>query len=81
MDIGKVDAKGRLAFPASVRDRVGMEPGDVYVINVEQSVIRLAKVENSFDRLADQAIEEYRAGKTRSLRDYAASNAIDLNAR
>jgi AbrB family looped-hinge helix DNA binding protein len=77
VDVGKVDAKGRILIPANVRDRVGMEPGDVYVIDVERSVIRLAKAENPFDALAAQAIEEYRAGKTRSLRDYAMSRGID----
>ena len=80
MDTGKVDAKGRITIPASVRGRVGMEPGDVYIIDVEQSVIRLAKAKNPFDALVDHAIEEYRAGKTRSLHDYAASNGIDPDA-
>ena len=59
MDIAKVDSKGRLSIPTSIRGRAGMRTGDVYFIAVEDSVIRLAKAENPFDALADQAIEEY----------------------
>lgn len=79
MDIAKVDSKGRLSIPANIRGQVDMQPGDVFVIEVENSVIRLAKVENPFDRLAEHAIAEYEAGETMSLRAVAEQEGIYLD--
>lgn len=81
MDIAKVDSKGRLSIPASIRGQFDMHPGDVFVIEVEDSVLRLAKVENPFDRLAERAIEEYDAGETVNLREFAEQEGIDLDDR
>ncbi|MBA2671958.1 MAG: AbrB/MazE/SpoVT family DNA-binding domain-containing protein [Gemmatimonadetes bacterium] len=80
METVKVDEKGRVLLPASIRDRAGIHPGDVYFIATEDSEIRLAKAVNPFDALAEHAIEEYTAGKTRSLRDYAEDKGFDLDA-
>lgn len=80
MDIVKVDAKGRVVLPASIRGRAGVEPGDVYFVAIENSVIRLAKAINPFDALAEEAIAEYEAGNTTSLRDFAEEEGIDLDA-
>ncbi len=79
MDTAKVDSKGRLSIPTNIREQVDMQPGDVYAVEVENSVIRLAKVENPFDRLAEQAIAEYEAGKTVSLRAVAEQEGIYLD--
>lgn len=79
MDIAKVDSKGRLSIPANVRGQVDMHPGDVFVIEVEDSIIHLAKVDNPFDRLAERAIEEYEAGETLSLREVAEQEGIYLD--
>lgn len=67
MDIAKVDSKSRLSIPANIRDQVDMQPGDVFVIEVEDSVPRLAKVENPFDRLAEHAIQEYETVSLRAM--------------
>lgn len=80
MDVAKVDAKGRLSIPANIRTRAGLQPGDVYFIAVEDSEIRLAKAINPFDALADQAISEFNAGKTMTLRQFAQEEGIDLDA-
>lgn len=79
MDVVKVDAKGRVALPASIRGLAGINPGDVYFIAFQDSEIRLAKAINPFDALAEEAINDYRAGRTRSLRDYAEEKGFDLD--
>ena len=43
-------------------------------------MLRYAKAENPFDALAERALAERQAGRTRSLREFAAENAIDLDA-
>ncbi len=76
-----VDAKGRLAIPADVRSALGIKAGDVLFIesDPETQVMHLAKAVNPFDGLAEYAEAEYRAGRTRSLRAFAAEEGIDLN--
>jgi AbrB family looped-hinge helix DNA binding protein len=76
-----VDAKGRLSIPANIREELGIETGDVLFLEMdeEHSVLHLAKSENPFDGLAAHAIEEYRQGRTISLRDYARKHDIDLD--
>lgn len=80
MDAVKVDSKGRLSIPAEIREQLGIESGDVYFVEAdsESAVIHFAKAENPFDGLARHVLEEYRAGRTRSLREYAAEHGIDL---
>jgi len=77
----KVDAKGRLTIPQAVRNEMGIEAGDLYFLEADEAlgVLRFAKVENPFDVLAAHAIAEYRAGRTTSLRDFAAENGFALD--
>jgi hypothetical protein len=42
-------------------------------------VLRYAKAVNPFDALADHAIAELRAGRTKNLRAFAAENDIELD--
>jgi hypothetical protein len=42
-------------------------------------VIYLAKAQNPFDGLAEHAVEEYRAGRTRRLRNYAAEKGMNID--
>jgi len=73
-----MDAKGRIAIPAEIRTQLGLEAGDAFFFDTETGgVIRIAKVHNPFDALADDARDERRLGKTRRLRDYAAEYGID----
>ncbi|MCA9834209.1 MAG: MraZ N-terminal domain containing protein [Thermomicrobiales bacterium] len=78
MVTGKIDDKGRLAIPTTVREKLGLEPGDVIVFDTSTQVLRIAKVVNPFDALIDEAIDEYEAGNTVSLRDFAKSEGIEL---
>lgn len=77
----RMDEKGRLAIPKSIRDELGAQTGDTFFFEREGNVVRLAKAENPFDSLAEHAEDEYRAGRTRNLRDFAAENDIPLDER
>ena len=81
MALATIDAKGRVAIPAELRKRFGLEPGDAFFFDAEEDadVIRMAKAVNPFDILADHAIDEYKAGRTVNLRAYAAEKGIALD--
>ena len=76
-----VDSKGRLTIPQELRQALGIEPGDTLFVETENNgtVLRYAKAENPFDALARHAEQEYHAGRTRTLRDFARDNDIDLD--
>jgi AbrB family looped-hinge helix DNA binding protein len=75
----KTDAKGRLTIPQDLRARLGIQAGDIFFLEVEEGVIRLAKAENPFGLLAQDAIAQYRAGQTKSLEEFAAENGFSLD--
>jgi AbrB family looped-hinge helix DNA binding protein len=77
----KTDAKGRFTIPRHVREKLGIEPGDTFFLEVDDArgVLQFTKVENPFDILAEHAVAEYRAGRTKTLRDFARENAIALD--
>jgi AbrB family looped-hinge helix DNA binding protein len=77
----KTDAKGRFTIPRQVREELGVEPGDTFFLEVDDAggVLRFAKSENPFDILAQHALDEYRAGRTKSLSDFATENGITLD--
>ena len=64
----RLDDKGRLTLPRSVREAIHAQPGDVFYLEAnENGVLRLVRAVNPFDVLAEQAIREDDAGKTISL--------------
>ena len=67
----RVDEKGRLTIPADIRKSLGIKPGDALYCRREGNILQCAKAANPFDVLAEHAIEEYRKGRTRNLRDFA----------
>lgn len=69
----RVDEKGRITLPAHVRKDLDLGPGDTVFYEEEDGIVRIAKAINPFDALADRAVDEYRAGKTRRLRDVVQS--------
>ncbi|MDQ3779877.1 MAG: AbrB/MazE/SpoVT family DNA-binding domain-containing protein [Chloroflexota bacterium] len=77
----RVDDKGRLSIPAEIRTAMGIKSGDLFFLesDPESEIIHLAKAVNPFDGLAEHALREYRAGRTRNLREYAIANGFDLN--
>jgi AbrB family looped-hinge helix DNA binding protein len=76
----KVDAKGRLLIPQQFRSSLNIHAGDVLFVEQEGNVVRYAKAANPFDLLADHATREYEAGRTKSLREFAAENDVALDA-
>jgi len=78
----KVDLKGRLIIPRRRREELGIEPGDTFFVQTDggAKVLRYARAGNPFDTLAEHALEERRAGRTRSVRAFAAENDLDLGA-
>jgi bifunctional DNA-binding transcriptional regulator/antitoxin component of YhaV-PrlF toxin-antitoxin module len=77
----KTDTKGRFTIPRHVRERLSIEPGATFFLEVDDAggVLRFTRAENPFDILAEDALAEYRAGRTKSLRDFATENAIALD--
>lgn len=67
----KLDNKGRISIPTSIREKLGLESGDVMFLDVQNMVLRVAKATNPFDALIEEAVEEFEAGETRSLRNFA----------
>lgn len=78
MVTGRIDDKGRIAIPAAMRDDLGLQPGDVIAFDVKNQVLRIAKIENPFDALIDEAVDAFEAGNTVSLRNFAASEGVEL---
>lgn len=76
----RVDKRGRLNIPNSIRDKVGVKLGDVFLLQPEDSDLHYSKAEkeNPFDFLARHAIQEYKAGRTRDIREMAAEWGVDL---
>ncbi|MDQ2653776.1 MAG: AbrB/MazE/SpoVT family DNA-binding domain-containing protein [Chloroflexota bacterium] len=68
----KIDAQGRVAIPAAMQARLGLQAGDALFVHLDEEThgVRLAKAINPFDLLYEHAVREYRAGKTTSLRDF-----------
>lgn len=76
-----VDEKGRVLIPEAFRKELGIEAGDVLFVQMDEpGVLRYARAENPFDALADHALREYKAGRTRDLREIAAEEGVDLDA-
>ncbi|HUM43201.1 MAG TPA: AbrB/MazE/SpoVT family DNA-binding domain-containing protein [Fervidobacterium sp.] len=73
--IVRVDAKGRVTLPKAIRDELNIQDGTPFFVKFikGKGVVILAPAINPFDILAEQAIEEYKAGKTTNIEEYAKS--------
>ncbi|MEA2516129.1 MAG: hypothetical protein QOJ59_5618 [Thermomicrobiales bacterium] len=76
-----VDGRGRIAVPSALREQLNLKPGDALFVQVEENgiVLRLAKAMNPFDSFAALAEREYREGRTKNLRAFAAEEGISLD--
>lgn len=77
MDAVKVDAKGRLSIPVEIRKKMDMHPGDVFFLDVKDHILQVAKAENPFDALVEEAFAEDDADETMDIRDFASDEGID----
>ncbi len=77
---GLVDNEGRVALPEKIRKALKLEPGSTVLIELEADT-NVIHIRPALDDLvlviAKQAEEEFAAGKTRSLREYARERGID----
>jgi AbrB family looped-hinge helix DNA binding protein len=74
-----VDNKGRVLIPDAIRKQLDINSGDVLFVQVEDTgAIRYMRAENPFDVLAEHALRESRAGRTRTLQEIAAELGVDL---
>jgi AbrB family looped-hinge helix DNA binding protein len=79
--IVKADAKGRISLPKAIRDELNVKEGTPFFVKFIRGkrVIILAPAINPFDILAEQAMEEYKGGKTTSIEEYAKNHGINLD--
>ena len=75
----RMDDKGRLTLPRSIREALHAEPGDVFYLQPEEGGLRIVKGENPFDVLAEEAIREDDAGETIALDDILRREGIPLD--
>ena len=73
-----IDAKGRVTIPKSICKREGLKAGDTLAVESRNGGLRLVKQVNMWDVLAEDALAEFRAGRTRELREIAAERGIVL---
>ena len=73
----RMDDKGRITVPAALRGAV--QAGTTFAIRAERGGFVLAPIENPFDALAAEAIDEHQAGRTRNLREFAREKNITVD--
>jgi AbrB family looped-hinge helix DNA binding protein len=78
----KVDEQGRLTIPPHVQRRLGIKPGDSFVLECDDArrALRFTRAESPFDILVERALAEHQIGLTRGPRDYAADQGLALDA-
>jgi AbrB family looped-hinge helix DNA binding protein len=76
----KIDNKGRVTLPKSMRKALGVEIGDTVFLKYDpgDKQVRLAPAISPFDILAEHAIEEYHTDRTKSIEEFAKENNIPL---
>ncbi|MGO8714391.1 MAG: AbrB/MazE/SpoVT family DNA-binding domain-containing protein [Smithella sp.] len=77
---GLVDNEGRVTLPEKIRKALKLEPGSTVLIELEsdKNVIHIRPaLDDLLLVIAKQAEEDYAAGKTRNLREYAREHGID----
>jgi AbrB family looped-hinge helix DNA binding protein len=69
----KIDDKGRLTLPKSIRKEININPGDIFYLNydAEKKQMQLNKAINPFDALAGEALKEYKKGKVKRIEKLA----------
>ncbi|UOF88764.1 AbrB/MazE/SpoVT family DNA-binding domain-containing protein [Fodinisporobacter ferrooxydans] len=77
----RMDDKGRLVLPLSIRKALKAEPGDTFFVQTDGDGVRIVKGPNPFDVLAEKAIKEHEAGQTKDMRELAAEWGIDLESK
>jgi len=76
----RIDNKGRVTLPKNMRDALGVKIGGTVFLKYEpeDKQVRLAPAISPFDALAEHAIEEYHAGRTKAIEEFAKERNIPL---
>lgn len=76
----RIDGRGRISLPKKIREQMGVETGDTLFMRLsDKGRLEILKAMNPFDLLVDEAIREYKEGKTTSIEDLAAELGVDLD--
>lgn len=78
----RVDSRGRVTLPSRARQQLGLNPGDLVLVEVdpERNTVRVAKIVNPFDVLAVEALALDTKGLTVSDHDLVEHLRLDQNA-
>ena len=68
----RVDEKGRVTLPKSIRDALEVTIGDTVFFRYEarNKQARVARAANPFDTLGGQAVKEHRSGRTKTVKKF-----------
>lgn len=77
----RIDNKGRVTLPKSMRRTLGVDIGDIVFLKYDprNNQVRLAPAVSPFDILAEHAIREHKDGRTKTVEEYAQEHGICLN--
>ena len=75
----KLDAQGRLTLPLKMREDYNLKPGDCFLVSADKTGIHLARTENPFDILAEQALNQHEQGSCVEIREFARKNGIKVS--
>jgi len=68
----RVDNKGRVTLPKSIREAWGLKTGDTVFFRYDSknNKVQIAPAVSPFDILAEHAIEEYKQKRTKTVEEY-----------
>ena len=75
----RLDDRGRILIPRTIREALHAEPGDVFFIQQDENGMRIIKGEDPFDALAEDAIREDDAGETVAFEEILRREGISLD--
>lgn len=77
----RIDNKGRVTLPKSMRRTLGVDIGDIVFLRYDpkSNQVRLAPAVSPFDILAEHAMREHKEGRTKTVEGYAQEHGIRLN--
>ena len=79
INTARMDEKGRVSIPRPLRDEMDLAPGTLLAFVREGGEIHVRPVGNPFTTLMHEAEEEYAAGRTRNIREFAHERNIAVS--